>query len=127
MSETANPTRLKANPEKDLKTFSVCFEVFFHLSVRIAFIILGQHSIAALRKARFTENHIMNNTKSRKGIGGRPHIPPYYKADKSIRVSQSQIDEMAKLGKDKMEMGRWVRQQIDIFIKANGGSTYERK
>lgn len=69
----------------------------------------------------------MNNTKSRKGVGGRPPVEPYYKASKAIKVSQSQIDEMAKLGKDKMEMGRWVRQQVDIFIKANGGSTYERK
>lgn len=97
------------------------------MQLKITCIILDATSIAARDKARATWNHIMNNTKNRRGTVGRPHIPPYYKADKSIRVSQSQVDEMAKLGIDKMEMGRWVRQQINDFIKANGGSVYEQE
>lgn len=127
MSETVNLACQKANPENDLKAFQLCFEVFFRLLVYLTFIILSRHSLAAHDKARLNWTHIMNNTKSRKGIGGRPPVEPYYKADKPVYFSQFQIDEMEKLGVGKMEMGRWLRQQLNSFIKANGGSTYERK
>lgn len=64
---------------------------------------------------------------TKKNLGGRPSIDPYYRADKSVKISQSQIDEMAKLGFNKYQIGEHLRRMLDTYIAAHGGNIYDRK
>lgn len=64
---------------------------------------------------------------TKKNLGGRPSIEPYYRADKPVKISQFQIDEMAKLGFNRYQIAEHIRKLLDVYIAANGGQTYVKK
>lgn len=58
---------------------------------------------------------------------GRPSIDPLYQATIPRKITPYQHKQLVELGYPSGEQSALVRQLLDDFIKANGGSTYERK
>lgn len=58
---------------------------------------------------------------------GRPPIDPYFRADSPVKISQYHVDEMAKLGFSKYQVGEFLRKTLNDFIASNGGQPHERQ